>query len=194
MKFLYHLIDFEELRFAAIAILRLVLAAVLGAIIGYEREHTNRPAGIRTHTLVCLGAALVMITGEFVSLRYHGITNVDPTRLGAQVVSGIGFLGAGTILKEGVTVRGLTTAGSIWAVSCIGLAAGIGFYSGAIVTTALIYFTLCLLKKNYFHSKEKDKDVTNFNLGDDDFEHGHESKSELSSELIDDESTIEEKE
>ncbi|NSW91039.1 MAG: MgtC/SapB family protein [Firmicutes bacterium] len=126
---------------------RLVLACVLGGIIGYEREHGNRPAGFRTHILVCVGAALVMVTSEYVFKVFSGKTNLDPARLGAQVISGIGFLGAGTIVREGFNVKGLTTAASLWAVSCVGLAAGIGFYEGAVISTILIYITLMLLKK-----------------------------------------------
>lgn len=126
-------------------IIRLFLATLLGGIIGYEREHYNRPAGIRTHTLVCLGSALIMLVSEYI-YSFYG-ENVDPTRLGAQVISGIGFLGAGTIIKEGLSVKGLTTAASLWAISCIGLAIGMGFYSGAIIATVIIYFTLQFLKK-----------------------------------------------
>ena len=127
--------------------LRLVLACVLGGIIGYERENMHRPAGFRTHILVCVGSALVMVTSEFIFKRYIGQVNLDPTRLGAQVISGIGFLGAGTIIREGFNVKGLTTAASLWAVSCVGIAAGIGFYEGAIAATILIYITLILLRK-----------------------------------------------
>jgi putative Mg2+ transporter-C (MgtC) family protein len=126
---------------------RLVLACVLGGIIGYEREHTHRPAGFRTHILVCVGSALVMITSEFIFNKYQHMAAVDPTRLGAQVISGIGFLGAGTIIREGFNVKGLTTAASLWAVSCVGIAAGIGFYEGAIAATVLIYLTLIALRK-----------------------------------------------
>ncbi len=128
-------------------VMRLVVALVLGGIIGYEREHENRPAGFRTHILVCVGAALVMVTSEFVFNRFSSTVNLDPARMGAQVISGIGFLGAGTIVREGFNVKGLTTAASLWAVSCVGLAAGIGFYEGAIAATAVIYITLILLKK-----------------------------------------------
>lgn len=128
-------------------VLRLILACILGGIIGYEREHVHRPAGFRTHILVCVGSALVMITSEFIYFKYSSHVNVDPARLGAQVISGIGFLGAGTIIKEGVSVKGLTTAASLWAVSCVGIAIGIGFYSGALVTTAIIFLTLIVLKK-----------------------------------------------
>ena len=127
------------------ASLRLVMAVILGGIIGWEREHTNRPAGLRTHILVCTGAALVMVLSEFMQYTHGG--DVDLTRMGAQVISGIGFLGAGTIIKEGFSVKGLTTAASLWVVSCIGLALGAGFYSGAIIATFLIYFTLIIMKK-----------------------------------------------
>jgi len=123
------------------------MAMVLGGIIGFEREIGNRPAGFRTHTLVCVGSTLVMLTSEFLFKEYSGIVNLDPARLGAQVISGIGFLGAGTILKLGPRVRGLTTAASLWVVACLGLAIGAGFYWGAIVATIFVYITLILLKK-----------------------------------------------
>lgn len=123
-------------------ILRLVLSSVLAGIIGLERESIKRPAGFRTHILVCLGSTLVMLVGLYTFHTYKAETNLDITRLGAQVISGIGFLGAGTILKEGSTVKGLTTAASLWAVACIGLAVGIGFYSGAISTTVLVFIIL----------------------------------------------------
>jgi putative Mg2+ transporter-C (MgtC) family protein len=126
--------------------LRLLLSVVLGGVIGYERENTNRPAGFRTNILVCVGSALVMITSEFIFNKYTGMTNIDPTRLGAQVVSGIGFLGAGTIIRDGFNVRGLTTAASLWAVSCVGIAVGSGFYSGAVIATIFIYLILISLK------------------------------------------------
>lgn len=128
-------------------VLRLLLAGILGGVIGYERQHTNRPAGFRTHILVCIGSALVMVTSEYIFEKYRGISNIDPARLGAQVISGIGFLGAGTIIRDGINIRGLTTAASLWAVSCVGIAAGIGFYEGAIVATLLIFLTLIVLKR-----------------------------------------------
>ncbi|EMS72107.1 MgtC/SapB family protein [Ruminiclostridium cellobioparum] len=128
-------------------ILRLAAACVLGGIIGFEREHVHRPAGLRTHILVCVGSALVMVTSEFIYYRYSSHVNVDPARLGAQVISGIGFLGAGTIIKEGISVKGLTTAASLWAVSCVGIAVGIGFYSGAIIATVIIFLILVVIKK-----------------------------------------------
>jgi len=132
----------DQVRLAVYALGRMCLAAVLGGIIGFERQLSHRPAGLRTHILVAVGAALVMCTSQYVVLRMGG---TDVTRMGAQVISGIGFLGAGTILREGFTVKGLTTAASLWAVSCVGLAAGIGFWSGALIATAVIYLTLGVL-------------------------------------------------
>ncbi|MGI6129150.1 MAG: MgtC/SapB family protein [bacterium] len=116
-------------------IIRLTLAFVLGAIVGLERESAHRPAGFRTHTLVSVGAALVMVLSQ-------SIPGADPARLGAQVVSGVGFLGAGSILREGLTVRGLTTAASLWVVATIGLACGAGFFLGAGFTVFLAFIAL----------------------------------------------------
>src|SRR5690606_893530 len=112
---------------------------LLGGLIGIEREIGNRPAGFRTHTLVCIGSSLVMLTSEFLIGAYADISIPDPARLGAQVISGIGFLGAGTIIKDGSRVRGLTTAASLWVVACIGIAIGAGFYWGAIVAAVFSY-------------------------------------------------------
>jgi putative Mg2+ transporter-C (MgtC) family protein len=122
-------------------ILRLCLATLLGGFIGLERESHRRPAGFRTHILVCIGSALVML----ISIYAFSGTNRDPARLAAQVVSGIGFLGAGTIMREGSTIKGLTTAASLWVVSGIGLAAGSGFYLAAIFATGLVVLTLVFL-------------------------------------------------
>lgn len=126
--------------------LRLLIAGILGGIIGFEREHSRQPAGLRTHILVCIGSALVMITSEYLLVYYAGSGSFssDPARMGASVISGIGFLGAGTILRNGGSVRGLTTAAGLWAVACIGLACGIGFYEGALIATALTVITLLL--------------------------------------------------
>lgn len=122
--------------------LRLVLALVLGGIIGYQREVHEKPAGLRTHALVSLGAALVMI----VSIEpFLGLPNVDVSRIASGVVTGIGFLGAGAIIRQGSIVRGLTTAASIWVVSSIGLAVGAGLYVAATVATLLIFLTLTAL-------------------------------------------------
>lgn len=125
---------------------KLLVACLLGGLIGYQRESSHRPAGLRTHILVCVGSALVMVTSEYIFNVYKGVTNLDPARLGAQVISGIGFLGAGTILRDGSTVKGLTTAAGLWAVSCIGIAIGAGFYSGGITAALLVYLTLLISK------------------------------------------------
>lgn len=117
--------------------LRFVLAVIMGGLIGVERESKRQPAGFRTHILVCLGAALVMCTNQYMSDIYGS----DPTRLGAQVISGIGFLGAGTIIVTRQQVKGLTTAASLWASACMGLAIGCGFYEAAIIAFVLIVVT-----------------------------------------------------
>ncbi|NLK36625.1 MAG: MgtC/SapB family protein [Epulopiscium sp.] len=125
----------------------LLLTTLLCSAIGWEREQIQRPAGIRTHLLVGLSSALVMLTSEFLLMEYNGTVVFDPTRLGAQVISGIGFLGAGTIIKEGYNVKGLTTAASLWSVACIGLAAGCGFYYGAILLTIIILIALQFMRQ-----------------------------------------------
>ncbi len=123
-------------------IFKLALAGVLGGLIGLERESLSRPAGLRTYTLVCIGSALAMIVSIDIYLQYYQTVNADPGRIAAQVISGIGFLGAGTIMREGATVQGLTTAAGLWVVACIGLAVGSGLYVPAIATTILILFVL----------------------------------------------------
>lgn len=123
-------------------IFKLALACILGALIGLERESLNRPAGLRTYTLVCVGSALAMIVSIDIYMQYYQTVNADPGRIAAQVVSGIGFLGAGTIMREGASVRGLTTAAGLWVVACIGLAVGAGLYIPAVTTTILILFVL----------------------------------------------------
>jgi len=128
-------------------ILRIVLSCILAGLIGIERETVNRPAGFRTHILVCVGSAIVMLTGIFLLNEYKYVTTLDPARLGAQVISGIGFLGAGTILREGLTVKGLTTAASLWATACIGLAVGSGFYIVSIFSTFLVIVILLFFSK-----------------------------------------------
>ncbi|MEI6578994.1 MAG: MgtC/SapB family protein [Eubacteriales bacterium] len=137
----------ETVKLSVDAFVKLSLAAVFSGIIGYEREHSHRPAGFRTHILVAVGSALVMLTSTYIFAVYKGQTNMDPARLGAQVISGIGFLGAGTILREGFSVKGLTTAASLWAVSCIGLSVGVGYYEGAFIATVFIFITLNILKR-----------------------------------------------
>src|SRR5580765_3551808 len=122
--------------------LRLALAGVLGGLIGLERELREREAGLRTHLLVAVGSALFTIVGAY---GFGGI-RTDPTRIAAQVVTGIGFLGAGAIIRQGFSIRGLTTAATLWVVAAVGLAAGAGYYSGAVITTALVLLALWPLR------------------------------------------------
>ncbi len=127
---------------------RLLCAMLIGGIIGVEREYAHRPAGMRTDMMVCVGACAVMITSQQIFAQYnvYGATP-DPARLGAQVISGVGFLGAGTILHEGLSVRGLTTAASLWVVACLGLAAGGGYYVVALTGAVCIFLTLTVFKR-----------------------------------------------
>jgi len=127
--------------------LRLVLSCVLGGIIGYERQSRRKSAGLRTNVLVCLGSCLIMVMSVDLYQAVEGKTNADPARLAAQVVSGIGFLGAGAIMKEGLSVTGLTTAACLWVVAGVGLAVGAGFYAGALISTALVFVTLGSLSR-----------------------------------------------
>ena len=120
------------------AIIKLVLGFILAGIIGLERSSWNKPAGFRTHSLVGLSAVLIMLCGEYMSKEY----NIDPSRIPAQLLSGIGFIGAGTILRDGFNVKGLTTAAGLLAVTCVGLSIGAGFYLGGIITTLIAYIIL----------------------------------------------------
>ncbi|WP_109480606.1 MgtC/SapB family protein [Paraburkholderia sp. C35] len=127
---------------------RLLIAALLGSVIGFERERLNWAAGLRTHMLVCMGSALIMLVSAFGFADVLGQKNVvlDPSRIAAQVVSGIGFLGAGSILLRGEIVRGLTTAASLWSVAGVGLAVGGGMYTAAIGATAIMLIILAGVK------------------------------------------------
>jgi len=132
------------------ALLRLVVAAGLGAAVGVEREVREREAGIRTHLLVSLGSALFTIVSaygfhEFLSSGAP-VVRADPTRIAAQIVTGIGFLGAGAIIREGISVRGLTTAASLWVVAAVGMAAGAGYYWPAVAVTLLTLLALWPLR------------------------------------------------
>ncbi|HEX7056702.1 MAG TPA: MgtC/SapB family protein [Bacilli bacterium] len=130
-------------------ILRLGVSAILGGLIGFEREWNNHAAGFRTHILVCLGATLIMLLSIYGFSAFVAEANVriDPARLAAQVISGIGFLGAGAILRNGSVISGLTTAASIWVVAAIGLCVGAGFLSAAVICTLMVLFNLLLLNK-----------------------------------------------
>jgi putative Mg2+ transporter-C (MgtC) family protein len=127
-------------------IMRLVLSVVLSGMIGLERQLHKRTAGLRTHILVSLGSCLIMLTSIYVFDIYKGVANVDPARIAAGVITGIGFLGAGTIIRENEGVRGLTTAASLWVVAGIGLAVGCGFKRAAIYTTVIVVIVLFFLR------------------------------------------------
>lgn len=128
-------------------VFRLVVSVILGGVIGFERQHRRKNAGLGTYILVCLGACLVTTLSINMYAGVQGLTNADPARLAAQVVSGIGFLGAGAILKEGLTIRGLTTAAGLWVSACVGIAAGAGAMVGAVTTTALVVLILLTLPR-----------------------------------------------
>lgn len=133
--------------------LRLLCAMLVGALVGMEREFTHRPAGLRTHILVALGACIASIVGQMLFAQYG--ESADPARLSAQVITGVGFLGAGTIMKEGANVKGLTTAASVWAVACLGIAAGFGYYALAMVGMLFTMVTLTIfeaLQRKLIHS------------------------------------------
>ena len=136
--------------------LRLVMAVLFGGLIGLERGANKHQAGFRTHILVCMGAALAMLTNQYI---FQNISSVsDPARLGAQVISGMGFLGAGLILvTHGNKVKGLTTAAGLWASACAGLAIGVGFYAAALVAGVLIYLVLAILPslEVYFYNRSR---------------------------------------
>ena len=139
------MIGMENIVSVTSGIVRILLAAICGAVIGTERGRKHRPAGLRTHMLVCVAAALVMVTNEQL-IQVYG--SGAPTRMGAQVISGIGFLGAGTIIVTRQNeIRGLTTAAGLWVAASLGLAVGTGFYSGAFIGILFTVFALVLLKK-----------------------------------------------
>ena len=126
---------------------RLLAAFFLGGLIGFEREKKGARAGLRTHILVCMGSCLIMLTSIYIFELYQTKAVVDPARIAAGVVTGIGFLCAGTIIRSSERVQGLTTAASVWISAAIGLAVGCGYMSAAITTTIIVYFSLSLLKK-----------------------------------------------
>lgn len=133
-------------------LLRFALAAIMGGAIGIERAGTNHDAGLRTHILVCLGAAGIMIMSEQLSAQY----STDISRIGAQVVSGIGFLGAGCILVNNNRVRGLTTAAGLWATACVGLSVGIGYYFISVALTAFVLIAMLALRPISAHMQQKE--------------------------------------
>jgi len=137
-------ITLREINMLSICI-RIILSLVIGGILGMERGRKNRPAGFRTYILVCFGSTLVMMTNQYI---YQCFGTSDPARMGAQVISGIGFLGAGTIMVTGRhQIKGITTAAGLWTSACCGLAIGIGFYEAAIVGGIVIFLIMEFLEK-----------------------------------------------
>lgn len=148
--------DLRSINLVSI-LLRIALSLIVGGLLGIERGRKNRPAGFRTYMLVCLGAALVMMTNQYV-YQYFGVS--DPVRMGAQVVSGIGFLGAGTILITSRNqVKGITTAAGLWAAACAGLAVGVGFYEGAVLGGIVIFLIMSIFQRIDYHIHHNSKTI-----------------------------------
>ncbi len=150
--------ELREITYLAVA-LRIFAAIILGGLIGLERGLKNRAAGLRTHMLVCVGACLIMVTNQFI---YQTTGTGDPVRMGAQVISGIGFLGAGTIMvTRRHQVKGLTTAAGLWTAAGVGLTLGIGFYEAAAMGSLAVFIVMTLMQKmdNRVHRKAKDFDL-----------------------------------
>jgi len=138
------------------ATLRLVVSFIAGLLVGVEREAHSQPAGMRTHILISVGSTLAMLLSIYIPQTFTGFQNGDPARIAAQVVTGIGFLGAGAILRFGVNVKGLTTAASIWAMAILGLSIGAGLFRISAVAAVIILFSLTimdLLEKRFFQDK-----------------------------------------
>ena len=150
--------ELREVTYLAVA-LRIVVAMIVGGLIGLERGLKNRAAGLRTYMLVCVGACLIMLTNQYI---YQIFGTGDPVRMGAQVVSGIGFLGAGTIIVTRKSqIKGLTTAAGLWAAAGVGLAIGIGFYEAGIIGGAAIFTVITLMQRmdTKMHSKGKSTEI-----------------------------------
>ncbi len=146
--------DIREVTYLAIA-LRILAAVVFDGLLGLERGMKNRPAGLRTYMLVCVGSCVIMLTNQYI---FQAFGSGDPVRMGSQVVSGIGFLGAGTIIvTQRNQIKGLTTAAGLWAAAGVGLALGVGFYEGALVGAAAVFVVMTLLQRmdNQMHRKNK---------------------------------------
>ncbi len=148
--------EIREVTYLAVA-LRIAAAVLLGGVLGLERELKNRAAGLRTYILVCTGACLIMLTNQYI---YQSFGSGDPVRMGAQVISGIGFLGAGTIIvTRRNQIKGLTTAAGLWTAAAVGLAIGIGFYEAALVGTITVSFVMTLMQKLDSKMRRKTKRI-----------------------------------
>ena len=154
--------DFQRVDINLLTIsVRLVVALICGGIIGIERERKRRPAGFRTHILICIGAAMTTLTSQYIAFELNGVT--DLARLGAQVIAGVGFIGAGTIIvTKRKNVKGLTTAAGLWASAIVGLCAGAGFIEGALLTTVIIIVAELLLARFEYFMVSNSRTVTIF--------------------------------
>lgn len=163
------MMELREVTYLAVA-LRIFVAVLVGGILGLERGMKNRPAGLRTYMLVCVGACVIMLTNQYI---YQVLGSGDPVRMGAQVVSGIGFLGAGTIIvTRRNQIKGLTTAAGLWSAAGVGLALGVGFYEAALAGTFAVFFVMTLLQrmdnKLHRHSRRLEAyiELSGISLGD----------------------------
>ena len=161
--------ELREVTYLAVA-LRVFVAVIVGGILGLERGMKNRPAGLRTYMLVCVGACVVMLTNQYI---FQVFGSGDPVRMGAQVVSGIGFLGAGTIIvTRRNQIKGLTTAAGLWSAAGVGLALGVGFYEAAVAGAVAVFFVMTLLQKmdNKLHRRSRQLEayieLSSISLGD----------------------------
>ena len=158
----------REVTYLAV-VLRIFVAVVVGGILGLERGMKNRPAGLRTYMLVCVGACVIMLTNQYI---FQVFGSGDPVRMGAQVVSGIGFLGAGTIIvTRRNQIKGLTTAAGLWSAAGVGLALGVGFYEAALAGTVAVFFVMTLLQRmdNKLHRRRRLEayiELSDISLGD----------------------------
>ena len=143
-------------------ITRLGLAVILGVLIGFERVLVHKVAGMKTHALVSMGSALFVIISEFITIKYANIGGFDPTRIASQIIVGIGFLGAGSIMLQGSRLRGLTTAGGLWVTAGIGMAAGFGFF--ALATIATIFVLLILTVIYFFERPLREREMSDNTL------------------------------
>ena len=161
--------ELREVTYLAVS-LRIFAAVIVGGILGLERGMKNRPAGLRTYMLVCVGSCVIMLTNQYI---YQVFGSGDPVRMGAQVVSGIGFLGAGTIIvTRRNQIKGLTTAAGLWSAAGVGLALGVGFYEAAVMGTVAVFFVMTLLQKmdNKLHRRSRQLEayieLSSISLGD----------------------------
>jgi putative Mg2+ transporter-C (MgtC) family protein len=144
-------------------ILKLSIAVGLGVLIGVERLFVHKEAGMKTHALVSLGAAVFVIVSEMIAVKYSGVGGFDPSRVASQIIVGIGFLGAGSIILQGNRLLGLTTAGGLWVTAGVGMAAGFGFYSLAMITTVLVllvFIVVNILEKPIKKISENRENIT----------------------------------